>query len=190
MSDLKEQDSSEKMESNIYALIGFMGAGKSTLGKAVARSMNRQFLDLDESLEYGEGMSIKSMFDIHGEAWFRQKEAENLRRVVEGASPGAIISTGGGAPCFHDNMAFLLEHTTTILLEVTPKELARRLEPGRAHRPLISHLSKDGFLDWIEDKLAERNEWYQQSEVIIQANELSPAEMEQWIRYREAGFLR
>lgn len=190
MADLKEQDSSEQMESKVYALIGFMGAGKSTLGKAVARSMNRQFLDLDESLEYGEGMSIKSMFEIHGEAWFRQKEAENLRRVVEGAAPGAIISTGGGTPCFHDNMSFLLEHTTTILLDVSPKELARRLEPGRAHRPLISHLTKEGFLTWIEQKLEERNAWYRQSEVIIQADELSPAEMEQWIHYREEGFLR
>lgn len=190
MNDNMVQDHSSENLDKIYTLIGFMGAGKTTLGKVAARQMGCTFLDLDTIMEFQEGMSIASIFELKGESYFRQLESTVLQDTIRSASPGTIISTGGGAPCFHQNMEFLNQHSVTMFLDVSPTELARRLEPNRAHRPLVSHLSAEKFLEWITNKLSERDQWYRQAQVIITADELSPTELVQWIQYHESGFLR
>lgn len=174
----------------VYTLIGFMGAGKTTLGKVAARQMKATFLDVDKMMEANEGMSIASVFELKGETYFRNQESKTLQEAVLKASPGTIISTGGGAPCFHDNMEFLNQHSVTMFLDVSPSELARRLEPSRSKRPLLANLSSEKFLGWISGKLTERRQFYEQAQVVITADELSPAELVQWIQYHESGFLR
>lgn len=174
----------------VYTLIGFMGAGKTTLGKVAARQMSATFLDVDTLLESQEGMSIASVFDLKGEVYFRTLESKILQETVLRASPGTIISTGGGAPCFYDNMTFLNQHSVTLFLDVSPAELARRLEPSRSKRPLLANLSPEKFRDWISSKLAERRPFYEQAQVVITADELSANELVQWIQYHESGFLR
>lgn len=184
------QDHSPDHRRTVYTLIGFMGAGKTTLGKVAARQMGCTFLDLDILIESSEGMSIASIFELKGETYFRQLESKTLQETVLQASPGTIISTGGGASCFYDNMAFLNEHSITMFLDVSPPELARRLEPSRSKRPLLSNLSPNKFLEWITDKLIERRQYYEQAQVVITADELSATELVQWIQYHESGFLR
>lgn len=175
---------------SVYTLVGFMGAGKTTLGKVAARQMRATFLDVDQLMEATEGMSVASIFELKGETYFRNQESKTLQEAVLRASPGTIISTGGGAPCFHDNIAFLNQHSVTMFLDVSPFELARRLEPSRSKRPLLANLSSEKFLDWISDKLAERRPFYEQAQMVITADKLSPTELVQWIQYHESGFLR
>lgn len=184
------QDHSSDQPRAVYTLIGFMGAGKTTLGKVAARQMNATFLDVDKLIESNEGMSIASVFDLKGETYFRSLESNTLQETVLRASPGTIISTGGGAPCFHENMEFLNQHSVTMFLDVSATELARRLEPSRSQRPLLANLSSEKFLGWISDKLAERRQFYEQAQVVITADELSATELVQWIQYHESGFLR
>lgn len=190
MNDNMGQDHSSVQRCAVYTLVGFMGAGKTTLGKMAARQMNVTFLDVDTLLESNEGMSIASIFELKGETYFRALESKILQETVLRASPGTIISTGGGAACFHDNMAFLNQHSITMFLDVSPVELARRLEPGRSKRPLLANLSPEKFLTWITEKLNDRRQYYEQAQVVITADELSSTELVQWIQYHESGFLR
>lgn len=189
MNDNMVQDHSSDQSPAVYSLIGFMGAGKTTLGKVAARKLGRTFLDLDTVMENQEGMSISSIFELKGEIYFRQLESRILQSTVQNASPGTIISTGGGAPCFHNNMEFLNEHSVTMFLDVSPSELVRRLEPTRNQRPLLANLSPEKFEEWITNKLSERHEWYNKAQVVIAADELSQTELVQWIQYHESGFL-
>ena len=190
MSGKTEQDKLGKSPTPVYALMGFMGAGKSTLGRAAARDMGRTFWDVDEQIEQSEGMAIRTIFELKGEAYFREVESAKLKETVLRASPGSIISLGGGAPCFHDNLDFLKANAVTIFLDISAEELARRLEPNRSERPLLRHLSAEEFLDWIRNKLRERDAWYRQAEVVLTADNLSASELIQWIQWHEAGFLR
>src|SRR5215217_5818033 len=103
--------------SNPIFLIGMPGAGKTTVGRKLASTLNRPFLDLDEYMESKEGMPVRELFATRGEEYFRLAEAQALREVVEQATAG-IIATGGGAPCFHGSMAFMNQVGTTIYLKM------------------------------------------------------------------------
>ncbi len=190
MANPTEQDNFLDQSPPVYALLGFMGAGKSTLGRRAARDLGRAFWDVDEQIELSEAMSIRSIFEQKGEDEFRRIESAKLEETILRASPGSIVSTGGGAPCFHDNLSFLNTHAVTMFLDVSPGELARRLEPNRSERPLLRHLTASEFLRWIEDKLEERHPWYHQAKVIITSDHLSVAELIQWIQWHESGFLQ
>ncbi|MDP5172915.1 MAG: shikimate kinase [Bacteroidia bacterium] len=185
-----EQGGSEQIKYPVYALLGFMGSGKSTLGRQIAAELQRPFLDLDSLLEEKEGMSIAQIFAQKGEAYFRKLESDMLANTLRSAQQGSILSVGGGAPCFHDNMKTMNEYATTVFLDVSAKALAIRLEPNRQERPLISNLSPEGFLSWIEEKLSERRHWYAQAEVVLSGDHLTKEDLLQLIHWRESGFLR
>ena len=98
-------------------LIGYMGSGKTTLGKKLATKLELPFIDTDEEIVKQIGMSITEYFSQHGEDAFRTLEREQLRKFAENA---AVISTGGGAPCFFDNMEWIRANGYACLLYTSP----------------------------------------------------------------------
>ena len=119
---------------NIY-LVGFMGAGKSHSGRELAAALDWPFVDLDAVIEAAAERTISAIFAEDGEATFRELEAAALRATANRAP--AVIATGGGAPCFHDGMQWLLANGLVIFLDPPVEVLVERLEAGRAHRPLL-----------------------------------------------------
>lgn len=146
-------------------LVGFMGSGKSHTGRQLAQLLGYPFLDLDALIEERAGMDIPSIFAREGENGFRQREREALhstRRLEE-----IIVACGGGAPCFFDNMEWMNQHGLTIYLEAPVPVLAQRLMPGREHRPLIAGLAEEDLPAFIEEKLANRDPIYRQSQILF-----------------------
>lgn len=152
-------------------LIGFMGCGKSTLGKKLAAKMSYEFIDLDHQLEKELGMSIGQYFAEHGEAAFREQE----KKILQGyAYPGnVVVATGGGAPCYFDNMDWMNQNGTTVYISLAPAALAKRLESGKDKRPLLKDLTEEEMIAFIEGKLAEREEFYQAAQIIANGINLS-----------------
>ncbi|MEP7127366.1 MAG: shikimate kinase [Chitinophagales bacterium] len=160
--------------SNIY-LIGFMGSGKTTVGKQLASLLQYDFIDLDEYLQKKEGATITQLFEEKGEAYFRERESHYLKSLD--GSERLVVSTGGGAPCFFDNMEWMNKHGTTVYLKAAPGLLADRLAKGRDHRPLLKGKSEQEVLEFIRQKLAERENFYLTAKVIVEAASLTGRKM-------------
>ena len=144
-------------------IIGFMGSGKTTTGMKLAGLLGWPFTDLDRIIEERTGITIPEIFSIHGETWFRETESEVLRNLQ--TRTNTVISTGGGTPCYKDNMDFMLETGLTIYLKLTPGQLKSRLSSTNGKRPLLKDLSGEDMLSFIENKLALREKWYSRAEL-------------------------
>ncbi|MFA4871190.1 MAG: shikimate kinase [Pedobacter sp.] len=142
-------------------LIGFMGCGKSTMGKKLAQKLGYTFVDLDHEIEKSLGSTIGAYFASHGEDAFRELESETLKTFDYPAN--AVIATGGGAPCFFDNMDWMNENGLSLYIEMSPAALAKRLESGKDKRPLLKDLTEAQMIEFIENKLNERNVFYQRA---------------------------
>lgn len=141
-------------------LIGMPGAGKTTLGRALAIAYSVPFLDLDEEIVRREQRSVSEIFAQDGEEYFRQVEADVLRAVVD-AYPAVVLATGGGTPCFHHNLEVLLETGLTLYLAVPVAELVRRLLRGAASRPLLAAAPDAQSLEArLHETLAVRQQFY------------------------------
>lgn len=147
-------------------LIGFMGSGKSHTGKQLAERLGLQFIDLDQWIENQQQRTIATIFETEGEAFFRQLEQQTLHDMAR--LKNVLLSTGGGTPCFFDNMNWMNQHGITIYLETPISILVQRLLPERANRPLIKALESSELSDFIEKKLIERAPFYEQAQVIYQ----------------------
>lgn len=145
-------------------LVGFMGVGKTTLGKRLAKLLDFQFVDTDELLEQLLGCSISSYFEKFGEEKFREKEMHLLQEWDE---ERCVIATGGGMPCFHENMLRLKEIGVVAYLHRPPKELHNRLIHAKKKRPLVSELNEEELLAFIEKTLARREPFYKQAHLVI-----------------------
>jgi shikimate kinase len=153
------------LSGNKVYIIGFMGSGKTTTGMKLAGMLGWTFTDLDRSIEEHTGLSIPGIFATHGETWFRKVESEMLRNLS--SATNIIVSTGGGAPCYDDNMDYMLETGLTLYLKLTPGQLKSRLSGTNGERPLIKDLGEEGLLSFIEEKLAVREKWYSRAELIF-----------------------
>lgn len=148
-------------------LIGYMGAGKTTVGKELARQMGLSFIDLDCYIETRYHKTVRQLFSEKGEAAFREIERRLLREVA--TFENTVISTGGGAPCFFDNMEFMNQAGTTIYLQVSVGELAKRLEISKTTRPVLAGRSGKELYAFIEQSLSTRVPFYQQAKVLFDA---------------------
>jgi shikimate kinase len=148
---------------NIF-LLGFMGCGKSTTGEKLANLLECSFIDLDKKIEELTGKTISDIFSQEGEDYFRKTETEVLLSIR--SHKNVIVATGGGTPCYNDNMDMMLETGITIYLKLTPLQLLNRLS-GSDERPLIKGMNDDQLLSFIEEKLKYRENWYNRSEIII-----------------------
>ncbi len=153
-------------------LVGFMGCGKSTLGKKLAKKLNIPFIDSDTEIESHFQKSIGELFAEYGESHFRELEREYIEALD--LREDFVLATGGGMPCFGENLNRLKDIGTTFYLERSAKELAHRLANAKTQRPLISGLEKEELLEFIEDKLQEREEYYKKAKVILSREEQSP----------------
>ncbi|MCF8451773.1 MAG: shikimate kinase [Pedobacter sp.] len=152
-------------------LIGFMGSGKTTIGKKLANYLKYEFIDLDKLIESKAGMSIVNYFELHGEGAFRELERDILQKSE--FPENVIIATGGGAPCFGDNMEWMNKNGLVAYLSLSPKALASRLEHSKTDRPLIRHLKGDELIDFISTKLQEREVFYNQAKYVVSASDLT-----------------
>ena len=144
-------------------LVGFMGSGKTTWGKKIANALTLPFVDLDHEIVEHIGMSIPEYFEQHGEDNFRKLENEFLKKQ-EGRI--AIISTGGGTPCYFDNMDWIKNNGLSLYLYHTPKSLWARLSQSDVNkRPVLKGLNGEELLAFIETKLAEREEFYEAADI-------------------------
>ena len=146
-------------------LIGFMGSGKSTAGRKLASQLNWSFIDLDEKIQKMEGMKIPDIFSLKGEPYFRKLETQALQELK--SEKDTVISTGGGTPCFGDNMDFMLSSGLTVYIRMTPANLKKRLEGSAEGRPLLKEIAMKDLQEYITSKLAEREKWYSRAEIII-----------------------
>jgi shikimate kinase len=156
-------------------LWGFMGCGKSHLGRALANRLQHPFVDTDTFLEEVEGRTIAAIFEAEGEAGFRQLERRYLTQLAEKV---AVVATGGGAPCFFDNADWMNAHGLTVYLDTPVVLLAQRLYNGRQHRPLLRDLDEAGLVSFIETRLAARRPFYEKAKIIIQQNSNGPETLE------------
>lgn len=152
----------------IFYLIGFMGAGKSTVGKYAARHNDLEFIDLDSYIEEFSGKTVGEIFDLEGEGKFREIERDCLRKVTR-ENDGVLVSCGGGTPCFHENMDFMNAHGETIYLDLSSGRLTDRLRNAKVRRPLLDEIKGD-LQVWIHQKLMERAEFYAQAKHILPQN--------------------
>lgn len=144
-------------------LIGFMGSGKSYTGKRLAHLCSFPFVDLDAYIEEKAGMPIPQIFEADGEDGFRIREQQALHETLEW--PNAIISTGGGAPCFFDNMEWMKQHGLVVYLEASSQVLSHRLGSEMQHRPLLQGQTPETLVGFIEERIAQRRAWYEQAHV-------------------------
>lgn len=157
-------------------LVGFMGSGKSFCGEKIAVHYNVPFFDLDAEVEKAVGTSISTFFAIEGETAFRKKEAGVLREIVDKFTTNvygvrAVVSCGGGTPCFHDNMGFMNQHGVTIWVNPPVGVLFERLKTGQEQRPLIAGLTLLELENFIINKLEERTLHYEKATLHINSNE-------------------
>jgi shikimate kinase len=155
-------------------LVGFMAAGKTTLGKALARDLGLQFVDLDHYIENRYHCSVSQLFADRGEEAFRQIERNMLHEVAE--FEDVVISTGGGTPCFFDNMDYMNAQGTTVFLEASVDVIHTRLTITRVQRPLVKGKTADELRQYITDMLERRNPYYTRAHHTFCANHLENSE--------------
>ena len=158
-------------------LIGFMGSGKTTLGRKLASKMGFEFIDLDHKLEQQVELSIAEYFSFFGEDAFRKLESEVLKKTPY--PDNVIVSTGGGLPCYFDNMDWMKGNGKVVYIKLPPKTLAARLESGKEERPLLQDKHGDDLVAFIEQKLAEREGFYMQANIIAEGLSLTAERLEQ-----------
>lgn len=151
-------------------LIGYMGAGKTTLGKAFARNMGLNFIDLDWYIEERYHKTVQQLFAERGEQGFRELERKMLHEVAE--FENVIVSAGGGTPCFFDNMDYMNACGDTVFLEVEPEVLFRRLKVAKQQRPLLANKSDEELMNFICEALQKRHPFYSKAKHLFKAHEL------------------
>ena len=139
-------------------IIGYMGAGKTTVGKALAKELGIMFYDLDWYIESRMRKTVKQIFDEMGEEGFRQIEHNMLHEVAE--FENVVISCGGGTPCFYDNIDYMNSQAQVVYLKASPEVLYEHLQMGRRVRPLLLGKSPDEVKTFIVEQLAKREEFY------------------------------
>ena len=174
-------------------LIGYMGSGKTGLGKLLSEKMNLPFLDLDTEISNSEGRSIPEIFSGSGEIYFRKKEAEILQQTLKSGEDNFILSVGGGTPCYGKNLQLMKDApgAALVYLKTSLPELTQRLLQEKDQRPLISHLETEELLnDFIRKHLFERTYYYNQSDIVVTTDARSPQEVSELIyeRLKELPF--
>lgn len=154
-----------------------MGAGKTTLGRAFAQATGLNFIDLDWYIEGRFRKTVQQLFAERGEEGFRELERRMLHEV--GEFEDIVISTGGGTPCFFDNMDYMSVAGDTVFLRATPEVLLRRIKAGRQKRPLVAGKTDEELKDFIRDSLERRLPFYARAKHQIDADKLENRELVQ-----------
>jgi len=160
-----------KMKKTIF-LIGYMGSGKSRIGKDLSDAISYSFYDLDNFISANEGLTINEIFKNNNELYFRTIEREYLKKLIN-INENKVISLGGGTPCYNDNMNLILNtsNSESIYLNRSIDFLVERLNKKIFSRPLISHLkSKEELKEFVSKHLFERNQYYLKANKVLNTN--------------------
>ncbi|MDR0370337.1 MAG: AAA family ATPase [Prevotellaceae bacterium] len=150
-------------------LVGYMGAGKTTVGRMLDEKTDWNFIDMDDFLEKKYGMTIRNIFEEKGEKTFRQMERRCLKELL--LKTHVVVATGGGVPCFDDNMRLIGQCAFCFYLKSSPEELARRLElSGVEKRPTLQNRSGRELVDFVEKTLSARSPFYEQADAIVEGS--------------------
>ncbi|MFI3288218.1 MAG: shikimate kinase [Rikenellaceae bacterium] len=149
-------------------IVGFMGSGKSTSGRKIARELHCKFIDLDRYIELEKGASLMDIFRYEGEDIFRGYEREALERICSEYN-NVVVATGGGTPCFNDNMSYLNEMGITVYLRHPSGQLASRLSESYNPRPLIKGMTLEELRVYVAEKLSEREVFYNSSTLVVES---------------------
>lgn len=147
---------------NVF-LIGYMGVGKTTIGKKLANRLGLEFVDLDAVIEQDQKQNISEIIRTQGEKHFREIEEEKLIEISK--KNNLLISTGGGTPCFHNNMDVILENGVSIYLKMDEKSLVNRLEKNTESRPLIAGKNRMELEAFVTQHLQERKSHYERADL-------------------------
>lgn len=153
-------------------LIGYMGCGKSFWGKRLASSLDFEFIDLDELIEKREGISIPEIFEQFGESSFREREKAALESIKD-LEKATVISTGGGAPCFQNNMDNMNAMGKTLFLEASPVILKQNILKSDGERPIVKAVPENELETYIANHLNERLPFYEQAQLKVNVDGLS-----------------
>ena len=165
-------------------LMGFMGAGKTTLGKALAKDLGVSFIDLDQYIEHRYLKSVSQLFAAYGEQGFRERESRLLREV--GEFDNVIVSCGGSTPLIGDNMDYMLSQGQTVYLKCNNDTLLRRLKVARSQRPLIASKTDEELAAFIDSETQRREPGYLRAEYICPGDRLeSRSQISETIEYIE-----
>ena len=172
---------------NIF-LIGFMGCGKSTIGKKLAKMIDYTFVDFDKLIKEKENESIEAIFNLKGENYFRNLEHQLLKELNVDNS---VIALGGGTPCFNNNMSIINQKGVSIYLRLPVKTLVNRLQNSKTVRPLIETYKNNPELleEKINDLLSERESFYLKADIIFNAENMNPKKYDDLLNQIENYFL-
>ena len=162
-------------------LIGYMGCGKSSLGRKLAKAGGMEFMDMDSIIEQREGASISDIFHYQGEEYFRDAERALIEELST-AEGDMVISTGGGAPVWQNNMELMNSLGATIYLRRTAQQIASRLSPhGRQKRPKLRGLNDEELVAFMTTNMAQREPFYSKAKYCVDCAERSDAELIDYI---------
>jgi shikimate kinase len=151
-------------------LLGYMGCGKSTIGKKLAARLSCGFIDLDGYIEQREGRSISEMFEQKGETAFREYEHAALLEVSQ--MEKMVVATGGGTPCFENNLELINKTGTSIYLEMEAATLVNRIWNAKTSRPLVRNMNKEELMLFVKGHLQSRQDFYRKAHYTINAKGL------------------
>lgn len=155
--------------------MGFMGSGKSTIGRQLAKALHLEFIDLDRFIEDAEGKSIPEIFRQQGEAEFRQIESLALENAL--AQPNRLIALGGGTPCQPGAIRLIREKSFSIYLKISLEELVRRLAGSPVDRPLLFGKTSEEIREFAEGMLAVRESFYLQADRVMESDSITIEEL-------------
>ena len=153
------------MKSRKIFLIGFMGSGKSTFGKKLSKEISLPFIDLDKEIEKKAKCSISEIFKYLGEESFRNMESELLKSFEH--LEGFVMATGGGTPCFFNNIEYINSTGTSIYIQLDTKSIFNRLSNAKNIRPTIKDKKEDDLMTFIEETFQERKSIYEQAHFTV-----------------------
>lgn len=151
-------------------LVGFMGSGKTFWGRSWSEKSGLDFYDIDAMVEFNESKPIAAIFAENGEEYFRNLETSELRNLLN--KDNFIAATGGGTPCFNDNISWMNENGTSVYLRSSPQNILNRLVSEKEKRPLIKNLQDKELLFYITEKIKEREHFYNQAKIILNVDDL------------------
>ena len=149
-------------------LVGYMGSGKTTIGKQLAENLGVSFYDLDWCVESRYHRTIPQLFAERGEEGFRELERRLLHEVCE--FEDIVVSCGGGTPCFFDNMDYMNLMADTVYLQATPETLYMHLKMGRVERPLLKGKSPEEMQAYIAESIVQREPFYRKAKYTLDVN--------------------
>jgi len=149
----------------VISLVGYMGCGKTTIGRKIARRLGYGFVDLDYKIEEEYKHSIRDIFEKYTEDSFRKIEHTVLRQVLQ--KDNIVVAMGGGTACFYNNMEYINETTTSVYIKMSAEALSSRLVKSKNPRPLITGKTHDDLLKFVSKQLYEREAYYKKAHFTI-----------------------